>query len=256
MRRLTGYLLGAVFFGGCSASTVHYADRSITSNIVQERVAENHLRLQALFGSGTISVETPEIAQSGSFELTLRKPDSVLVRIEGPFGIDVGSALLTRDEFFFYSSFQNRLITGPTNPENLGKILRVDLAFDDMLNLFLGGVFLSDDRGTPSSFSIEDEEFVLTYYHPRGTRRYRVDPQTLQIVKIHHLDAAGRVVLEQVFSKFRTVDGVTIPQYVRVTMHRERRRVSVAYADLLVNPSDLFFRFDVPANASRARLEQ
>lgn len=256
MRNPKGLLLAVLALVGCSAPALRHADRSVTTEMVQERVQENHARLRALLANGTISVETPDMAQSGAFELMLQKPDSILVRLEGPFGIDVGSALLTREKFSFYNSFNNRLVTGPTNPENLGKILRVDLEFDDVVNLFSGGVFFPADRSTPSSFSIENEEFVLTYHHDRGTRRYFVDPQTLQITTIHHLDGSGRLVLEQIFTKFRSVDGITLPQYVRVTMHRERRRVSIAYADMSVNPEKMLFRFDVPANASRARIQE
>lgn len=254
-RGLAGILLGGFILAGCATKTVRYADRTITADMLQERVNQNQQRVRALTGSGTISVETSEMAQSGSFELTLRKPDSLLVKIEGPFGIDVGSALVTRDRFSFYYSFQNRLVEGPTNPANLKKVFQIPIDFDDVLNLFTGGFFLAEDRVNPSIFSIEDEEFVMTYNSYTGTRRYWVDPQSMQIVKIQHLDGLGRLVLEQLFSKFQTLDGVTIPQYVRVTMVRERRRVSIAYSDFTVNPSEMEFLFDVPKNAARAHLQ-
>lgn len=254
-RGLAGILLGGVILAGCATKTARYADRTITADMLQERVNQNQQRVRALTGSGTISVETSEMAQSGSFELTLRKPDSLLLKIEGPFGIDVGSALVTRDRFSFYYSFQNRLVEGPTNPANLKKVFQIPIDFDDVLNLFTGGFFLSEDRVNPSIFSIEDEEFVMTYNSYTGTRRYWVDPQSMQIVKIQHLDGLGRLVLEQLFSKFQTLDGVTIPQYVRVTMVRERRRVSIAYSDFTVNPSEMEFLFDVPKNAARAHLQ-
>ncbi len=256
MSRVLAVLVpAALILAGCASESVRYADRTITAEMIQERVTGNHWRVTALSGSGTISVETPEIAQSGSFDLVLRKPDSLLVKIEGPFGIDVGSALVTREKFSFYYSFQNRLVEGPTNPENLSKLFHIPIDFDDVLNLFAGGFFLREDRGGPLSFSVEKEEFVLTYGGYTGTRRYWVDPQSMQIVRIHHLDSSGRIVLEQIFSKFRTVDGVTVPQYVRVTMVKNRRRVSIAYSDVAVNPAGLKFYFDVPASASRDSLQ-
>jgi len=254
-RALAVFLPAALVLAGCASEAIRYADRTVTADMIQERVSENHSRVSALRGSGTISVETPEIAQSGSFDLTLRKPDSLLVKIEGPFGIDVGSAMVTRERFSFYYSFQNRLLEGPTNPENLSKVFHIPIDFDDVLNLFTGGFFLPEDRGDPSTFSIENDEFVLTYDRYAGTRRYWVDPRTMQIIRIQHLDADGKLALEQIFSKFQMFDGVTVPQYVRVTMMRDRRRVSIAYSDLAVNPADLKFFFDVPKNASRARLQ-
>lgn len=245
----------AFFLAGCGAAGVRTADRSVTPGMVQTRVEENHRRILSLSGDGTLAIETPEMAQSGSFELTLRKPDSLLVKIEGPFGIDVGSAMVTREAFFLYNSLQNQLLVGETNPANLSRILHLQIDFDDVLDLFSGGIFLPEDRTSPSSFSIEDEQYILTFNSPTGTRRYWIEPESMQIVKIQHLDASGRLSLEQLFSRFRTVNGVTVPQYVRLTMMAERRRVSISYSDITVNPGDLRFMFQVPATASRKLLQ-
>ncbi len=255
IRLCVSVLLAGLILAGCASKSVRYADRTVTADMLQDQVAENQLRVRSLTGTGTISVETSEMAQSGSFDLILRKPDSVLVKIEGPFGIDVGSALVTRTRFAFYYSFQNRLVEGPTNAANLSRVFQIPIDFDDVMNLFTGGFFLSEDRTSPSDFAIVDEEFVMTYSSYTGTRRYWIDSETLQIVKIQHLDGKGTLLLEQLFSKFRTMDGVTIPQYVRVTMVKERRRVSIAYSDLTINPGHVDFFFDVPRNASRGRLQ-
>jgi hypothetical protein len=178
-----------------------------------------------------------------------------MVRIEGPFGIDLGLALLTRREFFFYNSMENRLLSGPTNAENLARVLRIRMEFDDLLNLFSGGTFLSADIGRPVGLEIVDDEYVLTYDHDRGSRRYHVDPRSYQIVQIQHLDREGGVLAEQTFGKFLTADGIVVPQMVRALMRPERRRLSIAFSDLSVNPPMLEFHFDVPSDAERARLQ-
>ncbi|MEX2117933.1 MAG: DUF4292 domain-containing protein [Bacteroidota bacterium] len=247
-------LFAILLAAGCSSGG-GYADRTVTPSFIEEAVVSNHNRVQTLRGSGTISVETPEIAQNVSFELTLRKPDSVMVRIEGPFGIDLGLALLTRREFFFYNSMNNQLLSGPTNPANLARVLRIRMEFDDLLNLFSGGTFLSGDVGRPATFEVIDDEYVLTYEHDRGSRRYRIDPRSFQIVQIQHLDERGGVLVEQTFGKFLTVDGIVVPQLVRALMRSERRRLSIAYSDLAINPPILEFHFNVPSDAERARLQ-
>ena len=243
-----------VTLAGCSAG-VGLADRTMTAESVEAEVLRNAGRVHALTGSGTLSVETPEIAQSVAFELTMRKPDSVMIRIEGPFGIDLGLALVTRREFLFYNSMSNELLAGPTNQANLGRILRVGLEFEDLLNLFSGGEFFREDRGAPAAFAIEEEEYILTFRTATGTRRYRVEPRSFQIVGIDHLDESGALLLEQSFGNFVNVEGITLPQIVRITARQERRRLSLAYSDFSVNPSSLQFNFDVPADAERARME-
>ncbi len=246
--------LAVLLAAGCSAGG-GYADRTISPLFIENAVLSNHNRVKTLLGSGTISVETPEIAQNVAFELTLRKPDSVMVRIEGPFGIDLGLALLTRREFFFYNSMNNQILSGPTNPANLARVLRIRMEFDDLLNLFSGGTFLSGDIGQRAAFEIVDDEYVLTYDHELGSRRYWIDPRSFQIVQIQHLDQSGGILIEHTFGKFLTADGIVVPQLVRALMRPERRRLSIAYSDLSVNPPILEFHFDIPADARRARLQ-
>ena len=253
---MKGLVASFVFLlvGGCSAGS-GFADRSVSPTFIENAVQSNHNRVQSLLGSGTISIETPEIAQNVSFELTLRKPDSVMVRIEGPFGIDLGLALLTRREFFFYNSMDNRLLSGPTTAANLARVLRIHMEFDDLLNLFSGGTLFSGDIGHAAALEIIDDEYVLIYDHQLGSRRYHVDPRSYQIVQIQHLDRGGGVLAEQTFGKFLTTGGIVVPQLVRALMRPERRRLSIAYSDLSVNPTILKFDFAVPSDAERSRLQ-
>ena len=156
-RGLWTLLLSVVlFFAGCaSASRPNLAAKTLNAQLVQQTVRGNYEKVHSLTGSGTITVETPEIAQSGSFELFLHKPDSVLVKIEGPFGISVGSALITRDGFMFYNSLQNQLITGPVTSANLSRIFRVKLTFDELMALFTGGSFLASDDALPDTVVVK-----------------------------------------------------------------------------------------------------
>lgn len=245
-----------VMWIGCAPSaSVRTIKTSVTPAQVQESVRMNHERVQSMKGMGRITVETPEVAQSGSFTLLFRKPDSILVKLEGPFGIEVGSALLTRTEFLFYNSLQNKLISGAMNGKNLSRVLRVNLNFDELINLFTGGDFFSDDRSTPESFTVEEEQFVLTYRHQEGSRRYWIDPSSLLILKVQHLDGEGKLFVEQRFSNYKTAEGTSVPYNVRLTQQKERRAVSISYSNVLVNTNAIQFTLNIPESAERVHLQ-
>lgn len=235
----------------CSTNTTILSNRSISSDQVHEIVSANQIRMQTAKGEGTISVETPTMAQSGSFALTLRRPDSLLVILRGPFGIKVGSALLTRKNFWFYSSLENRLFTGETSPENLFRVLHVNLSFDDLLNLFTGGVFQRADFGTPDQTDVEEAQYVLLYRNGDGTHKYYINPKNLLITKIQNLNDQGKLVFEQRFVNFQTIDSTQVPFNIRIIQPTERRMISVVYSDLELNSQDLEFTFSYPRNAER-----
>lgn len=202
-------------------------------------------------GEGRISVETPDIAQSGSFVLTLQKPDSVLIRLQGPFGINVGSALITRTGFFFYNSLENKLITGVSSVENLNRILHVQINFDDLLNLFAGGTFLENDFHAPDETYVEDDQFVFVFTSSQTRRKYWIEPVTMHIQKVQFLDERGKLALEQTFDNFEDVNGFAMPYSIRVTQPKARQRLSVHYSEILVNMENVHFTFTIPPNAER-----
>jgi outer membrane lipoprotein-sorting protein len=245
--------MGILLNGCASVPRANLAGRGITPEMVQRTVQVNRERVQSLNGSGTITVETPEIAQSGSFELVLHKPDSILMKIEGPFGIHVGSALLTRTGFVFYNSLQNQLITGSLNAANLNRIFRVNLTFDELLNLFTGGSFVAGDNNDPDSLVVEDSQIVMSYGSSGGTRRYWIDPASLLILKIQHTDASGKLLLEERFEKFRSLGDASLPRQIRVTQQQARRIVAVAFSSLAINADGVPLVLDIPTNAERVR---
>jgi hypothetical protein len=256
MNRVQGILCVCVLFllSGCaSVPTVNLAGRTVSPAMVQQMVKVNREKVLSLKGSGTISVESPEMAQSGSFELLLHKPDSILVKVEGPFGINVGSVLLTRTDFHFYNSFQNQLISGSVNASNLNRIFRVNLTFDELLSLFTGGSFFAGDDSPPDSLFVEENQFVLTYRRDAGSRRYWIDPGTLLIAKIQHLDPKGKLFLEERFEKFRDLGDASLPRQIRITQHLTRRVVAVAFSTLAINTGAVPLVLDVPTNAERVR---
>ena len=237
---------------GCrTTSPLNLSTPSISYEEVQEITRSHHTHIHSMSGEGRISIETPTIAQSGSFILTLQKPDSVLINFQGPFGIKVGSALVTRTEFLFYNSLENKLITGISSIENLNRILHVQLSFDDLLSLFAGGTFIENDFHSPDEIHVEDNQYVFVFTDAKTSRRYWVDPTTSFIQKVQFLDQSGKLVLEQTFSNFEDAGGFSMPYTIRILQPKERQRLTITYSDIFVNAEKLHFTFIVPPNAER-----
>jgi len=254
MRFSFAFILFFLSFIGCrTTSTLNLDNRSITSAEVQEIAHTHHTRIQSIQGQGRISVETPEIAQEGAFILALRKPDSILINLQGPFGIKVGSALVTRSGYSFYNSLENKLITGSASIENLNRILHIQLSFDDLLNIFAGGGFLDDDLRSPDETRTEDGQFVFIYTSHNSSRRYWIEPTSLYIQRIQFLDRSGKLTLEQAFNDFENVDGIAMPYAIRITQPKTQQMLTLKYSDIMVNVEQLQFTFTIPQNAERIR---
>ena len=104
----------AILLSSCSPkhAEILLDTRAITPRGLLDRVRAQEEKLQSIVGKGSVSFESNELAGSASFELSLRKPDSLLVLLEGPFGVDLGTIFLSREKYVMFNSMETRVITG------------------------------------------------------------------------------------------------------------------------------------------------
>ncbi|MBI4534839.1 MAG: hypothetical protein HY708_01085, partial [Ignavibacteriae bacterium] len=104
----TSIVLAALCLTSCASkrSELLLDTRVTPPEVVLAMVDAKEKKIQTMVGTGSLTFESPEIAGTAAFESSLRKPDSLLVTLEGPFGIDVGTFFLSRDRYVMYNSLE------------------------------------------------------------------------------------------------------------------------------------------------------
>ena len=212
--------------------------------------AQADARIHSLHGRGDVSFESPEISGSAAFTLTVRKPDSLLVRLEGPFGIDVGLFFLSRERFVMYNSMQNTVSTGDPASAALRSLIPVDLTYDQIFDVFTGSIPLPDHQ-IPLQYTTDEGLFLLRYELHNVRSSYWLDPDGLLVRRFQMKNKAGEVILEGTSSGTIDQDGSRIARRVSLTMPGEGRRISIAFSRADLNAEDLSFQYSVPSSARR-----
>ena len=120
----------------------HATDAETLISLVQQ----HQNQLQSVAGSGTVTFESPEIAGTAAFELSLKKPDSLLVTFEGPFGIDIGTLFVSPGKYLMYNSMENTVVTGAPTDAAIRSVIPFDLTLDQIVGAFSGSFQLPSDR--------------------------------------------------------------------------------------------------------------
>jgi outer membrane lipoprotein-sorting protein len=246
---LTLLVLSLVGYGCRTTSSSLHTTFAVSPAKVREIVRDHQQSIRTMKCEGQISLESAEISQSGSFHLVVKKPDSVLIILQGPFGIKVGSALVTRQNFLFYNSLQNKLISGETSSDNLSRTLHIQVSFDDLVSLLAGGEFLEEDKRDPDQQELEGESMIFKYISSKSSRSYWIDPETSRIQKIQHYDAKRKLIREEQFTNFDETNTFTTPYTIRLTHIPSRRIVTMNYSSIQFNPTPTNCSFSYPENA-------
>jgi len=212
-------------------------------------VRERGSRLRSLSGSGSLAFESPAVAGSAFFTLALRKPDSLLVQLEGPFGIDVGTLLLTRERFLLYNSLENTVRTGPPDPAIFRSVLPVELTIDQVMEAFSGVFTIHGSPTDVRTYEVDGDRFRLVTECGVGECTYWIDPETAVVTAYRQTDATGRVLVEATAGSLAEEDAVFAPRRVRISLPSTGRRVSVAFSRIVINDPEPSFAFTIPPGA-------
>ncbi len=224
--------------------------RTSPQEIIQ-RVERNSHDVATFRASGTISIESREFVGTGSIIVSLKRPDSVLIKIEGPFGIDIGSMLLTREQFTYYDSYSNRVITGSTTNRNIRSLLKVDLDFAEVMDFLSGTSSIGRQGGPPDSISVDDDAVLLIFRKGSTWAQYWIDPEKLVVDRYELRENETESVLETHFERFSRIEGLFLPRTISIIAHRQRRGLTLHYDEIEINKPLLNLSLTIPQKAKR-----
>ena len=144
-------VLCALLCSSCSTKTSDLLRRTEPPDVTRliHRVAEGNSHVRSLSGNGSVSFESPDLGGSVYFRVALKKPDSVLIRFEGPFGMDVGFLFLSPNRYVMYNSIENQVTTGIPTSGNIRSLIPFDLTYEQIVNAFAGAFPLPPIRQFP-----------------------------------------------------------------------------------------------------------
>jgi outer membrane lipoprotein-sorting protein len=184
-------LLAAILLTGCSAEKESIIiDRSLNAEDVMTMVNSRSSSISTFSGEGSLSIQSPRITQSAGFEVDVKKPDSVRLVVEGPFGITVLRALFTRKNFTAYSALQNKVYVGRSDARN-GFMKMIDIPPAVFIDAFTGFRRFDNSSATPDSFYIAGNMFIVKFLTPSGWKVFTVDGQSLCIIRVETFDLSG-----------------------------------------------------------------
>lgn len=244
-------LLAAVFMFSCAPrrSDVSLLPRPLPPSLLLEEVARRTAEVKTLAGRGNLTFDSPEIAGSAFFRSSLKRPDSLLVKLQGPFGIDVGTFFLSRERYVVYNAIDNVVQSGDPSSTSIRSLIPFDLSPEDLVSVF-GGLFpLPRDTAGVRIAGVDGDVTCLTVSCGAGECEYWVDTDRLAVTRVRRKDPAGKVQVEMEAMDFKEFDGCTLPRQVRLDFPGVSRTVSVFYTTLTPNGEPPSFAFTVPPGA-------
>lgn len=244
-------MVAAVVFHSCAPKPAGLLlDTTITDpRTVITTVRARQEKLQTVVGKGAITFESPDIAGTAAFELSLKRPDSLLVTFEGPFGIDLGMLFLSSGKYVVYNSMENRVVTGVPSNAAIRAVIPFDLTLDDVVSAFSGSFPLPKDDSTLAGYSVDDDMFLLSFKQGATQCRYWIDNRLLVVRKYEVRNDNNDIVMDGTASSFVDEGDISTPKRIRIRFPAQEKQLSVTYSTLSLDNPHPSFVYSIPPNA-------
>lgn len=204
-------------------------------------------------GDGSMAFDAPQMSGSVFMSVALRKPDSLRVNFEGPFGMAVGFLFANRDSFMLYNAMENWYIHEPVHGGGIRSVLPFDVTFTQLMDAFTGS-FRLPVEGKPVRYLIDDDMFLLKFMQGHDTASYWIDP-AVQAVARYRVSRGDSILVEATADSWTEENGRAMPRSITMTFPAASSSVSVFYSSIVMNPEKPSFSHAVPSRARRRVLQ-
>jgi hypothetical protein len=248
-------LVLALFMLSCAPrrSEIGLASHALSPGILLEDVARRNAAVRTIIGRGSISFDSPEAAGSAFFRSSLRRPDSLLVQVRGPFGMEVGTFFLCAGKYVLYNAVENVVRSGDPSSAAIRSLIPLDLSAEDLLNVFSGMFPLPQDTAGARIVDVEGDITHLALVCRSGQCEYWLDTDHLGVTRFRRLDRDGEVLVEMEAEDFKEFEGFALPRQIRLSFPVKTRALSISYTSISPNGDPPSFAFTVPPGARTPR---
>jgi outer membrane lipoprotein-sorting protein len=235
---LTLFVFALLFIDGCAPSKPVQIERAIAPDRLVKRLEANRRKIKSFSGTGSISIKTNEMSATSTFLVEIKKPDSAKISFFGPFGIDLAYAIVTPQNFQFYDVINNTLYHGKIRPGVMKEILKVNINFEDLINIATGAVNLTNQLSSePNTAEAFDDLYRLTYIDSSSNKAniYYVKPDALEIREYQQNDRMGKKIIDANYSNFRKVEDIPVPEKVSLHDLENEQLIKIEYRTIEVN---------------------
>lgn len=244
-----------VIQSGCSTTQQAAINHSLSASEIIAFVNAQADSIQTFSAYGSINVETPTMGQDAGFDLAVKKPDSVRIVVEGPFGITLAKALFTKHRFIAYNVLNNTVYEG--NPsQGMTAVPMMSSVPPEILIDALSGVRRFTDTTTePDSFYTTDESYSILFSGPQAISKFTVDPNSMRIARVKTFTPSGELLLDELYSYQQLENGQWRPSTAKIVVPKKSMTLEISFDEITINGPIGSMLITIPEDAERATIQ-
>ncbi len=209
--------------------------------------------IRSMQANTRITLDTPQFSGNFFADILLEKPDSLLVSVQGAFGMHLGKVFIAHHRFIFYNQIANQFFKGNKSDFAGRNFLQFPVEISRLGDLFVAHDAFDVLKMT--KYNIRDNAYYLEAED--GSLAYHIwfDPANKMIEKIEYFKN-NDLLFRKEYKEWREENGVLFPHLINFVKPQSTEGLSLYFTTLTLNKpvARAVFKIKIPADAKQTTL--
>ncbi|MCP4678374.1 MAG: DUF4292 domain-containing protein [Deltaproteobacteria bacterium] len=167
----------------------------------------------------------------GKVYLFAELPGRLRIELVSPFGNPMSVLTVNKGIFALHDLREGRYLTGPAEPCNIARLVRIPLPPDDVARILIGHTPLID--GNAEVEWDTDGFYQVTIHDGEGTQHLEIGPsrKILPLKRSRLKDPSDATVFDITYDRWNRIGDASMPHEIHIVMPRDKADLLLRYDD-------------------------
>jgi outer membrane lipoprotein-sorting protein len=231
---LNRYLIVAVPFVlvACGSSKFELNHTTVSYEQLFSEIKNGQNKIETFQGSARISVDSESFSGTFYADIFLNRNDSMLINVEGPFGLDAGAMFIGNSRFIFHNKIDNQFYSGSVSDFRERNFMQFPIKISEVTDIFTAKDNLPSMK--IEQYTIDNNRFLIQGSNNLYGYRLWIDPHTGHISKIEY-SKDSVTIFEKEYKDFFKINKLYFPKKIIIKRPLENQGMSIYYTKLKIN---------------------
>ncbi len=246
------FILSLLWLWSCGNPRFVLDTRQVSFRQLLEYVENEQQQVKSLQAISRITIDSKEFSGHFYANILYQQSDSLLITVNGLFGLDAGNLFIGKDRFIFYNQISNKFYNGAVQDFKYRRFMQFPLSISELSNILLGKENFTIIK--IMDYSVQQNSFLIKAQNGDLNYDIWIDNHTGHIFKLHAYKL-DQLLFTREYGDFIKQEGIYFPRKIIMTQVEEHQSIAVYYTELKINKEINRKKFDIKISDTAQQID-
>ena len=242
----------ALLMVSCSNPKFILDTQKVSFRQLLEFVENQQQQVKSLQAASRITIDSKEFSGHFYANILYQQSDSLLITVNGIFGLDAGNLFIGKDRFIFYNQISNKFYNGSVQDFKAKRFMQFPLTISELSNIFLGKENFTIMKII--DYSLQNNLFLIKAQNGDFNYEIWIDHHTGHISKLNAYKM-DQLLFTREYGDFIKQNGIYFPRKIIMSQVEDRQSLAIYYTDLKLNNEINRHKFDIKISDNAQQID-